>query len=98
MEQNEINDIEVHNFVDLSPSKETMMAIEIKNAKELLRSEGYFVDSLWQTCDITLNYHCTEEQAQKVLDRAFRNESVIEQVWMAIGYETESMNLKHSRR
>jgi len=94
MKQNEINDIEVYDFVDLSPSKETMRAIEIAQAKELLRSEGYFVDNLWQTCDVTINYDCTEEQAQKILDGVFRNEATFEQIWMAISYEAENMNLK----
>jgi len=94
MDTKKINDIEVHDFVDLSPSKETMRAIEIAQAKELLKSEGYFVDNLWQTCDVTINYDCTEEQAQKILDGVFRNEATFEQIWMAISYEAESMNLK----
>jgi len=94
MEQNEINDIEVHNFVDLSPSKETMRAIEIAQAKELLRSEGYFVDNLWQTEDVTMNHECTEEEAQTILYRALTNEATYQQIWMAISYEAESMNLK----
>lgn len=94
MEQNEINDIEVHNFVDLSPSKETMMAIEIAKAKELLKSEGYFVDNLWQTEDVTMNHECTEEEAQTILYRALTNEATYQQIWEAISYEAESMNLK----
>lgn len=94
MDANQINDIEVHNFVDLSPSKETMRAIEIAKAKELLKSEGYFVDNLWQTCDVTLNYDCTEEVAQDVLNKSFINDATYEQIWMSIGYVAESMNLK----
>ena len=94
MDTKKINDIEVHNFVDLSPSKETMRAIEIENAKKLLRSEGYFVDNLWQTCDVTLNYDCTEEEAQGVLNSAFTNDATYQQIWEAISYKAESMNLK----
>lgn len=63
-------------------------------AKEVLKNAGYFVDNLWQTCDVTINYDCTEEQANKILERAFRNEATFEQIWMAISYEAESMNLK----
>jgi hypothetical protein len=48
MDTKKINDIEVHDFVDLSPSKETMMAIEIAKAKQLLRDNGYFVDDICQ--------------------------------------------------
>jgi hypothetical protein len=94
MDTKKINDIEVHDFVDLSPSKETMRAIEIAQAKELLRSEGYFVDNLWQTCDVTLNYDCTEEEAQGVLNSALTNEATYQQIWEAISYKAESMNLK----
>lgn len=94
MDENQINDIEVHDFVDLSPSKETMRAIEIAQAKELLRSEGYFVDNLWQTEDVTMNYDCTEEQAQEVLESALTNDATYQQIWDAISYEAESMNLK----
>ena len=73
METKKINDIEVKDFVDLSPSKETMRAIEIAQAKELLRSEGYFVDNLWQTEDVKINYKCTEEPKQKTLTRDYFN-------------------------
>ena len=65
-----------------------------KEAKEVLKNAGYFVDNLWQTCDVTINYDCTEEQANKILEGAFRNEATFEQIWMAISYEAESMNLK----
>jgi len=94
MNINKINDIKVNDFVDLSPSKETMRAIEIAKAKELLRNEGYFVDNLWQTFDVTLNYDCTEEQAQEVLNKALNNEAIFEQIWMDIRCEADNMNLK----
>lgn len=95
MDTKKINDIEVHNFFDLSPSKETMRAIEIENAKQLLRSEGYFVDNLWQTEDVKINYQCTEEQAQKVLNRVLQYDAIYELVWDGIKYEAENMKLKN---
>lgn len=95
MKQNEINDIEVHNFVDLSPSKETMRAINIEQAKELLKKEGYFVDNLWQTEDVKMNYQCTDEQAQKVLNRVLQYDAIYELVWEGIKYEAENMKLKN---
>jgi hypothetical protein len=95
MKQNEINDIEVHNFVDLSPSKETMRAINIEQAKKLLKDNGYFVDNLWQTEDVKMNYHCTEEQAQKVLSRVLQYDAIYELVWEGIKYEAENMKLKN---
>jgi hypothetical protein len=94
MNTKKINDIKVHDFVDLSPSKETMRAIEIAQAKELLKSAGYFVDNLWKTCDVTMNYDCTEEEAQEVLEGALTNEAIFEQIWMDIRCEADNMNLK----
>lgn len=88
------NEIEVHDFVDLSPSKETMRAIEIENAKKLLRSEGYYVDNLWQTCDVTMNYDCTEEQAQEVLDGALKDDYVSQQIFEAITMYADTLKLK----
>ena len=94
MKTEKINDIKVHNFVDLSPSRETMRAIDIENAKQVLKSAGYYVDNLWQTCDVTMNHECTEEEAQEVLNGALTNDATYQQIWEAISYKAESMNLK----
>jgi len=94
MNENQINDIEVHNFVDLSPSKETMMAINIEEAKKLLRSEGYFVDALWSTSDVTMNYNCTEVQANTVLFEVLTEDSVEQHVSEMIHHVAKIMNLK----
>jgi hypothetical protein len=93
MDTKKINDIEVKDFVELSPSKETMMAIEIAKAKQLLRDNGYFVDNLWQTENVKMNYHCTEKQAQKVLGRVLQYDAIYELVWEGIKCEAEDMNL-----
>jgi len=88
------NDIEVKEFVDLSPSKETMMAIEIAQAKKLLKDNGYYVDNLWQTKDVKMNYDCTEEQAQDILEKALNNDGTMAQQWFSIRYYAEMINLK----
>ena len=44
--------------------------------------------------DVTANYECTEEEAQKVLDSALTNEATYQQIWEAISYKAESINLK----
>jgi hypothetical protein len=67
---------------------------DIENAKQLLRNKGYFVDSLWSVVDVTMNYKCTNKQAEKVLARVFDNDSVYQSIWEAISYEAENMNLK----
>lgn len=87
--------MDTHKFNDLSPSKETMRSIEIAEAKEVLKKYGYFVDNLWQTEDVKINYHCTEKQAQKILDKVFNYDAIYELVWESIDYEAEKINLKH---
>jgi hypothetical protein len=94
MDTKKINDIEVHDFVDLSPSRETMRAIEIENAKQLLRSEGYFVDVLWSTDEVTMNYKCTEEQAHIVLFEAMTDDGTEQHVYEMIHHVARTMNLK----
>jgi hypothetical protein len=90
MEKN-INDIDVKDFIDLSKiSRE----VDIENAIQVLRKNGYFVDNLWQTCDVTFNYKCTEEEAHEVLYKALTNETTMEQIWFAISEEAKIMNLK----
>lgn len=96
MDANQINDIEVNNFDVVSRDFDAVIKqIDIENAKELLRSEGYFVDNLWQTEDVKMNYQCTEEQAQKVLNRVLQYDAIYELVWEGIKYEAENMKLKN---
>jgi hypothetical protein len=95
MDANQINDIEVKDFDVVSRDFDAVIRrLDIENAKELLKREGYFVDNLWQTCDVTMNHECTEEQAQTILNKALTNDATYQQIWEAISYEAESMNLK----
>lgn len=91
MDTKKINDIEVKDYIDLSA---TLRQTDIENAKQVLKSAGYYVDNLWQTYDVTANYECTEDEAQKVLDGALTNEATCQQIWEAISYKAESINLK----
>lgn len=68
--------------------------IDIENAKQVLRENGYFVDNLWSVQDVMLNYDCTEEEAQEVLSKALQNEATMEQIWFAIHFEGGFRNLK----
>lgn len=90
-----LNDIEVKDFIELSPSEEHQRELRIQEAKEFLKKEGYFVDNLWHVSDVTVHYECTEEEAQEVLLGAFRNEATYEQIWTSVEYEAEYMELKH---
>ncbi len=94
MDANQINDIIVKGHTELSPSADETKTVQINFAKQLLRDNGYFVDNLWRTFDVTLNYECTEEQAQEVLLNALQNDATMEQIWFAINYEAGYRNLK----
>lgn len=94
MNTKQINDIVVKGYTEVSPTVDETKAVQINFAKQLLRSEGYFVDNLWRTFDVTLNYDCTEEEAQEVLLNALQNDATMEQIWFAINYEAGYRNLK----
>jgi hypothetical protein len=68
--------------------------LDIEDAKQTLMGAGYFVDNLWCVEDVMLNYDCTKEEAQEVLSNALQNDATMQQIWEAISYKAESMNLK----
>jgi hypothetical protein len=88
MDENQIN---VNDFIDVSA---IIKQLDINNAKELLKENGYFIDNLWRTCDITDIWDCTDEQAQELLYKALTSESTIEQIHIAVCFMAEDMNLK----
>jgi hypothetical protein len=96
MDTKKINDIEVFDFDVVSKEFDAVIKkLDIENAKRVLKSAGYYVDNLWQTCDVTMNYECTEKQAQDVLDKSLTNDYVQEQIFSTIKEYAEYINLKH---
>jgi hypothetical protein len=85
------NDIEVKDYIELSA---TLKQTDIENAKQVLKSAGYFVDNLWCNSDVTDNYECSDEDAQKILYTALTNEATMEQIWFDINYQADMNNLK----
>jgi len=57
---------------------------EIEKAKDVLREAGYYVDNLWQAEDVTSRFACTEDEAQEVLEEAFNNDWLTEQMFVEI--------------
>lgn len=95
MDANQINNIEVKDFTDVTLQSFTVDTLNaIEDAKKLLRRHGYFVNNLWHTCDITDIWDCTDEQAQELLYKALTSESTIEQIHIAVCFMAEDMNLK----
>jgi hypothetical protein len=39
-------------------------------------------------------HHCSEEQAQQVLEMALTNEATMEQIWLAIGDACDTLEIK----
>lgn len=67
---------------------------DVAKARELLRRNGYFVENLWSTDDVTQNYNCTKEQAQQVLEMALTDESVMEHIFQAIDDACDTLEIK----
>ena len=65
----------------------------IVEAKQLLRSEGYFVDNLWHVSDVQNNFECTEEQAQNVLYWTLTSPTTIEYINEHINLVATNENL-----
>ena len=86
----DVNQIEVKEFIEI---KAISTDVDIENAKQVLRRNGYYVDNLWQTCDVTMNYDCTEEQAQEVLDGAMNSDSTYQHIWEGITHYAENLKL-----
>lgn len=80
---------------------------ELKKAKEqaknevfaraVLRKQGYFVENLWSTYDVTDRYNCTAEQAQQVLEMALKNDATMEQIWFAIDDACDALQIKSNQ-
>ena len=58
--------------------------MNIKQAKEVLESKGYYVGNLWSVDDVHSRYECTNEVAQEMLHKALTNDATMEQVWLSI--------------
>ena len=67
---------------------------DVSRARELLRSNGYYVNNLWTTGDVTQNYKCSEEVAYDVLDRAMHNDATMEQIFFAIDDVCDDLEIK----
>ena len=59
--------------------------MNVEQAKEVLKANGYFVDNLWNVVDVRSKFNCTDEQAQYILDKSLTNEATMEQIWFSIG-------------
>jgi hypothetical protein len=55
-------------------------AMTTKEAKDLLRQQGYFMDNLWNVLDVTDRFDCSDETAQDILYQALTNSYIVERI------------------
>ena len=67
---------------------------QIEEAKEFLKSKGYYVDNLWTIDDVQQNYECTDIEAMGILDKVLQNGWYMETVFEMINNQAEENNLK----
>ena len=44
---------------------------QIDNAKQILKKAGYQTELMLNTSDITYNFYCSEDMAEKILEESF---------------------------
>ena len=49
---------------------------EIEKAKQLLKEAGYYVGNLWSISDVNIDFICTPQQAQEVLEQAINSDYI----------------------
>lgn len=67
---------------------------DVSRARELLKRNGYYVNNLWTTGDVTQNYNCSSEVAYEVLDRAMHNDATMQQIFFAIDDVCDDLEIK----
>lgn len=65
-----------------------------QSARDLLKKRGFFTDNLWSVEDVNMNYECTEEEAQEVLNKALTNDNVMSEIWGTIDMVARDLLLK----
>ena len=58
--------------------------MNVAQAKELLRVNGFYAETLWSIHDVQLIFKCNEEQALEILRRSLTNEATVEQIQFSI--------------
>jgi len=82
--------------------EQAMRIKKIRDAKEILKEEGYFVDNLWSIHDVLeyelsdgSNPNLTDKEAHWVLDKVLCSEWITEQVFVCIGEHIELLTDKN---
>jgi hypothetical protein len=79
-----MSEMEQEKIVSLNADKAIRRALDIQEAKDLLKREGFCVDNLWHIDDIQQNYHCEDDEAMEVLEIVCANDYIVSQTFDAI--------------
>ena len=67
---------------------------QIEEAREFLKSKGYYVGNLWTIDDVQEHYECTDEEAMGILHKVLQSGWYMERVFEMINNQAEEDNLK----
>ena len=67
---------------------------QIEEAREFLKSKGYYVDNLWTIDDVQHHYECTDIEAMGILDKVLQSEWLVSNIFEMISDYAEKNNLK----
>lgn len=70
------------------------LAMTVQEAFEVLRNNGYYVGNMWSREDVREKYHCTDEEADEILDNALNSDWICERIQDAIFDEGRNMDLE----
>lgn len=62
---------------------------QIGQARDILKSAGYYVDELWSIHDVKSVHPCTDEEAYDILKKVMTSPSIMESVMVEIFKETQ---------
>ena len=74
------------------------LIMTIAEAKQVLRSEGYFVDNLWHVSDVQNNFECDDDTAQNILYWALTSPTTIEYINEHINLVATNENLNTNEK
>ena len=68
--------------------------MNVEQAKQILKNNGYYIGNLWHVEDIKKNYICSERTAQNILNKSLTSEYIIEDIFKEIDTNCENLKLK----
>jgi hypothetical protein len=66
---------------------------QIELGKDILTACGYYADNLWGVKDVKDKFNCTDDKAQDILNDAFSDQWLMEQINCAIREAGDSAGL-----